>query len=292
VTITFRILLKPDATEAASRVPALAERLNLKAVVLDLAHDDPKFHLLLEVTRHTRGAWLNPYMTFTAAELAAAKFLQLDCRGKIVRETPADNDHNRASVDGMGFHSAGGRRLPIKLLDQIALTKIPLAPNTIGCATDWTPEFIVSRAVADAFREEALTGFDVRPVIDAKARRPHADFFLLHSSSIMPDAQRDPTTIDQRATDNPGWRELGVLTYDLSGREKLCDFNRTAEDWSNSHLPLWIVSQRVREVVSRRRFKGWGYRPVLEKGTPQHQEYTRLWAEAFERVSANPRHHF
>lgn len=170
--------------------------------------------------KFTSGAWLNPYMTFTAAEVAAARFLQLQCRGKI------------------------------------------------------------------------LNDFELKPVLDAKAGRPHADFFLLHSPSIMPEAERDATTIDQRETDAGGWRELGALTYNLTGREPLHDFNRTAENWASNHLPFWIVSQRVPEVVTRRRFKGWGYLPVLEKGTPLHAAYTRLWEGALERVAANPRNFF
>ena len=292
MTITFRILLKPDASEALARDPVLGRVLDLSAVVLDLAHDDPKFHRLLEVTRYTHGAWLNPFMTFTAAETASARFLQLQCRGKILNETPKDNEQNRAIVDGHGFQPTRGKLLTIKLLDRIAITKIAIAPNAIGCATHWTPEFIVPRAVTVAFREEGLTGFEVRPVIDAKAGRPHADFFLLYSPSIMPEAERDATTIDQRETDAGGWRELGALTYSFTGKEKLHDFNRTAENWGSNHLPFWIVSRRVREVVTRRRFKGWGYLPVLEKGTPLHQAYTRLWAEALERIAVNPRNFF
>jgi len=285
--ITFAVLLRPDARQALERNSTLAA-----TIVVHLGADDARLHQLLEITRHTSGLWLNPSMTFTSAELAEARFLQLDCRGKIVNETAADNTYNRATVDRGDFHSTGGRLLPIKLVDSIALTKIKIAPNAIGCATHWTPEFIVPRGVADAFREEGLTGFELRPVLDSKTRQPHPDFFLLYSTSIMPDAERDATTIDQSATDNPGWRELGVLTYDFTGWEACCDFNRTAENWSNSHLPFWIVSQRVREVVVRRGFKGWGYRPVLEKGTPLHETYMRLWRDILDRVSVNPRNIF
>jgi hypothetical protein len=292
VKITFRITLTPDAGEAIARDPALAAQLDLAAVVIELDHDDERFHRLLEVTRRTSGAWLNPYMTFTAAEQAAAKYLQLQCRGKILNETPKDSEQNREIVDGLGFQPVRGRLLTIKLVDRLAITKMPLAPNAIGCATHWTPEFIVPRAVADVFTGEGLTGFELKPVLDAKAGRPHPDFFLLYSASIMPEAGRDQTTIDQRETDAGGWRELGALTYDLAGAAKIQDFNRTAENWSSNHLPFWIVSQRVREVMAKRRFKGWGYLPVLEKGSPLHREYTRMWAEALERVSANPRNHF
>jgi len=294
VTLTFRVVLKRDAREALARDPALAGELDPSALVLELDADDPRLHRLLETTRHTAGVWLNPIMTFTSAELAAVKFLQVDCRGKIVRETSADNEANRSIVDRLAFHSERGRVLPIKLLDRITLTKVPLAPNAIGCATDWTLEFIVPRAVADVFRDEGLTGFELRPVVDAKGRE-HDDFFLLYSSSIMPDAQRDATTLDQRHTDAPGWRELGVLTYEFSGPPEggpLRDFNRTAENWASNNLPLWIVSQRVRDVVARRGLKGWGYRPVLERGTALHQTYLRLWSDALERVAVNPRNTF
>ena len=82
------------------------------------------------------------------------------------------------------------------------------------------------------------------------------------------------------------------MTYHLDGGAHLCDFNRTAENWSSNHLPLLIVSQRVRDVMTRRGFKGWGYRPVLERGTPLHQTYLRLWSEALERVGINARNRF
>jgi hypothetical protein len=161
----------------------------------------------------------------------------------------------------------------------------------VGCATHWTPDFVVPRAVADAFAQEGLTGFELKPVLDAKAGRPHADFFLLYSSSIMPEAERGATGVDVRNSEG-GWRELGAITYHFTGKEKLLDFNRTAENFGSNHLPFWIVSQRVREVMTKRKFKGWGYQPVLEKGTPLHQEHTRLWAEALQRISVNPRNFF
>ena len=287
--ITFRIVLKPDASAAVARDPALAEGIDLTAVAVELDHDDPRFHRLLQVTRHTQGGWFNPYMSFTAAEISAAKFLQLDCRGKILDETSADSDQNRQIVGGCAFHRAGERALPIRLIDRIALTKVAIAPNAVGCATHWMPEFVLPRAIADAFREDGLTGFETRPVMNSKAGQPHADFFLLYSSSIMPEAERDVTTLDQRATDNPAWRELGALSYQFDGGEEPRDFNRTAENWSNHHLPLWIVSQRVREVVTRRKFKGWAYRPVLEKGSPLHAEYLAMWTAAVDRIRENPR---
>lgn len=288
--ITFRITLGRDASDAVARDAALAETIDVSAVVVELDHDDPRFHRLLEVTRRTSGSWLNPYMTFTAAETAAARVLQLQCRGKILNETPRDSDQNIEIVDGLGFQTRG-KRLPIKLLDRIAITKIGIAPTAVGCATHWAPEYVVPRAVADAFREEGLTGFELKPVIDSKAGRPHGDFFLLYSSSIMPAAERGATAVDQGDAES-GWRELGAITYQFTGKERLQDFNRTAENFGSNHLPFWIVSQRVREVMARRKFKGWGFMPVLEKGTPLHAEYTRLWEEALQRINANPRNHF
>jgi hypothetical protein len=292
VTITLRIALKPDARAALARDPALAAALDSSAVVIELHADDPRFHRLLELTRHTTGAWLNPVMTFSAAEMAQARFFQLECRGKIVRETRTDNDVNRARIEELGFHRAGERALPITLIDRVALSKIALAPNAVGCATDWMSEFVVPRGVMDVFAREGLTGAEGHPVIDAKTRQPHADFFLLYAASIMPDAQRDLTTIDQRATDTGGWRELGCLTYALTGREELFDFNRTAEDWSNNHLPLWVVSARVREVFQANRLKGWAFRPVLETGTPLHNTYLEAWTALFERIAINPHNRF
>ncbi|HEX6164559.1 MAG TPA: hypothetical protein VFZ31_14410, partial [Vicinamibacterales bacterium] len=140
--------------------------------------------------------------------------------------------------------------------------------------------------------DEGLTGFECRPLLDAKTGRPHADFFLLYSGSVMPEAERGPTMIDQRTTDAGGWRELGALTYDFDARPLPADFNRTAENLGSNHLPFWIVSQRVRTVMKQRGFKGWGYLPVVEKGSPLHAEYTTMWQEALDRIAVNPRNVF
>ena len=154
---------------------------------------------------------------------------------------------------------------------------------------EWTAEFIIGSAVARAFEDEGFTGYSLRPVWNPKTVEEHKDVFQLYSEAIMPPAQLDLTT---PPADGGGVRQLGCLVCQIDAGAQLPDFNRTAEDWSSNSMPLWVVSQRVRNCFRRNKFRGWAFRPVVEAGSELHGEYLTMWQDVFERVSTNPRNFF
>ena len=292
--INLRILCQKDAIAALARDPEISRACDLKAIVFDLDADDPLFDRFLELTRDTSGCWMNPVMAFTPAEMAQARFFQLECR-KLVREGPGDYEVNIARLRELPFIETGPFR--IKLLDRIALSRASLRPNEVACAGDWTAEFIVSRGVARVFEQAGLTGFSLRPVIAPKSGKELEDVFLLYTGSLLPLAELDLTTpfVPGGGEECQGsYTQLACLTYDFrSAAPPAVDFFRTAEAWSSNHMPFWVISERVREVFVRWKLRGWAFRPVLEKGTDLHAAYTAKWRELMDRISAsNRQHHF
>lgn len=288
--IVLRILCSKDALAVLARDPEVTGACDSN--VLDLDAGSPVFARILDLTKATSGCWFNPRMEFTRAELARARFFQLECR-KLVREGPGDYDLNIARLRSLPFvHTGPGAE--IRLLDRLALRGASLKPNEVACAGDWTAEFIVSREVGRIFGKEGLAGFSLRSVFDTKTGKDHEGLFQLYTESLMPRAELDPTT--PAFPDSPGkekHRQLACLTYDFQGNEPSSDFNRTAEAWSSNDMPVWIVTSRVRECFERNMLRGWAFRPVLEKGTDLHAAYVDMWRDLLARIAAsNPRHFF
>jgi len=294
MTITLRIFVDEDAAAALVRDSSFAGAIDQSGTTIELDAADPSFRRLLDLTKDTPGARLKPVMHFSAQEMAHARYFQLECRGRIVRESALDYELNRARLDASGVVRAGDRRLGIKLIDRIALSRISLPPAMIGCASEWMGEFVLGRGIVETFRAEALRGFDVRPLFNPLADADHPDYFQLYTEHIMPAAELDATTLgmERESPEDGGWRELGCLTYDFSTGEPPADFNRTAENWSNTFTPLWIVSARVRDAFERHGLRGWAFRPILEKSTPLHEQYVRAWDDLLECVRVNPRNRF
>ena len=289
MTITLRIAPRADAWAAVLRDPQLVRAVDPTGTIVEIDTSDPLLDRFLELTRHTAGSFFNPVMTFTPAELSQARYVQADCRGKIVRESARDYEANRARLDALDFHHVDGGPLRIKIIDRLTFSKIDIPANAIGCAGDWMAEFIVGAAVASALRAASLSGYELRPVYHPKTGEAHPEFFHLYTKAIMPPAQLDATTIPLN-TETRGWRELGCLSYSVSGQ--LEDLNRTAENFSNNYMPLWVVSARVRACVLAAKLKGWAFRPVLEPGTPLHEAYRTLWSDLLSRTAVNPRNRF
>lgn len=259
----------------------------------DFDATSPAFDRLLEVSKTRGGCWFNPWMEFTAQELAQSRFFQLECRGKVIREKGGDHDLNIARLRSLPFITAGpGAK--IRLLDRIALRGASVGPNQVACASEWMAEFVVSREVGRIFESEGLTGFTLRPVFDSKTRADYDTLFQLYTDHIMPRALVDATTPAHRGQPDPEERhELGCLAYDFGGNPPTADFHRTAEAWSNNDMPVWIVTARARECFERHKLRGWAFRPVLEAGTTLYLTYKQLWEDLFARVArSNPGHFF
>ena len=258
----------------------------------DFDASSPAFDRLLEVSKTGRGCWFNPWMDFTAEELAQSRFFQLECRGKVIKEKGGDYDLNIARLRSRPFITAGpGAK--IRLLDRIALRGASVGPNQVACASDWMAEFVVSQEVGRIFESEGLTGFTLRPVFDSKTKADHETLFQLYTDHIMPRALVDAPTPAIRQTDPEDRRQIGCLTYDFGGNPPTVDFHRTAEAWSNNDMPVWIVTARARECFQRHKMRGWAFRPVLEASTALYLTYKQLWDNLFARVAgSNPGHHF
>ena len=258
---------------------------------LDLDADSPAFDRLLEVSKTRSRCWFNPWMEFTASELARSRFFQLECR-RLVREGRGDYEQNIARLRSLRFitNEDGGR---IRLMDTITLRDAQLKPNQVACAGDWMAEFILSQGVADIFAREGLTGYALRPVFDSKRRREYDDLFQLYTDRLMPPASIDATTpIHPDEVERGHRRQLACLSYEFHGDPPASDFNRTAEAWSSNDMPVWIVTARVRECFERHKLRGWAFRPVLEVGSDLHATYTTMWADLFARVAASHPQHF
>ena len=190
-------------------------------------------------------------------------------------EAERDSDMNLARIQACDFYRTAGRRLRIKLIDRIVLSRVALKPDTVAGVGEWLAEFIVGRAAAEAFGAAQLTGYTLRPIFQTRSGRPYQDYSHLHSESIMPGVRFDVTTpiVENDPPDEGGRQQLGCLTYSLRGDETICDFNRTAEDWSSNWQPVWVVTARVRKCILHHKVKGWVFRPVLDEGSALQQHY-------------------
>lgn len=290
--INLRVLCQRDAVAALARDRTMATSSDLDAVVFELDSDNPLFDRFLELTTSTSGCWLNPVMTFSPAEMAAARHFQLEGR-KLVREGPGDYEVNIARLRALPFIKTGPFR--IRLLDAVSLSRASLKPTEVACAADWMAEFIVSRAVGNIFKTEGLRGFSLRPVLAPKSGKQHEEVTLLYTTHLMPLATLDLTTpVFEDRGEEGGHRQLACLAYDFgTSLRPESDFCRTAENWSSNHMPVWVVSARVREVFLRHKLRGWAFRPVMETGTALYAAYRDKWQVLMGRVAAcNPRHHF
>lgn len=286
--ILLRVLFQDDARRALLEQGVFPSS-ELDAVVLELDSESNELDHFLEATRDASGSWFNPIMKFTKKELDGANFFQLECR-KALAENEQDYERNSKRLDQLKpIETSAGRK--IKLLDRIALSKVSnLKPNMVAGVDQWTAEFVVGSAAAQAFESEGFTGYSLRPVVNSRTGEAHTEIKQLYTDSLMPAAELNRTT---PPSDEGGVRQLGCLVYDADLQSlDLADFNRTAEDWSSNSMPLWVVTARVRACFTGHKLKGWAFRPVLETGTDLHQTYQQLWERLLERVSVNPRNFF
>jgi len=280
-------LTQPDAKRPLLETGEFSED-ELRSPVLELDAASARLPVLLESTKSLSGSWFNPVVAFTRQELDRADYFQLECR-KTLGESPPDMEWNERHIESLEpIRTAAGT--DIYLPRRIALSKVhALKPNMVACVGQSMPEFVVHDDVGAAFTAAGFDGFSLRPVYDSRTQGAQAGVRQLYSNSILPPAVLDRTT---PPGDGGSLRQLGCLVYAELDADAVTDFNRTAEGWAAGYLPLWVVSARVRELFLRSRFRGWGFRPVLAKGSEMHAEYLRLWERLFAQVAINPRNFF
>jgi hypothetical protein len=283
--------------------------------IFDLDATSERFTQYLELTRNEKqGTWFNPWMEFEEEELDQCDFLQPVCRGPVFAETDADYNQTREWLDAATKIEVI-RGVEVDLLRRVCVKERKLRPNTIAGVLQWTPDFILPTEVVHIFKKAKLTGFAVREVFNRKAKTPFQDYHLLYSEQFMPAATcvvfpPESIPLEERFKDEfksvgitrSRARELeqldmeehrlyGCLCYESLNRKELKDFNRTAEPWASNDFPLWVVSQRVREVFREHKLKGWIFEPVLTMNSELYEEHSRLWERFVGAIQINRANH-
>ncbi len=149
--------------------------------------DDPALPKILRSGDSTSGFWVSAESVFTAAELREFSHFEVICR-KLNRETDEDYDWNMAACLRAPLTDRGGDS-PIRLATGFSLSRIAMKPNMIGAIGDWTGEYVVGSAVADAFKSNDFSGVAFLPVRNPKTDAPHAGFFQIYSESVLEPAE-------------------------------------------------------------------------------------------------------
>jgi hypothetical protein len=281
-----------DVKSVLAKDKEASSALDLKELVNEIDSEDKLLDRILLITKNTSGIWFNPIMLFSKSEINQARYFQLECR-KVVNESGPDYEINASRLKQMKLVNTVGH-CKIKLLDQVALSKISLKPNMVGGVDQWTTEFIITSAVAKAFKNEQLSGLNLKPVYDPKTGKHYAEYFQLYTSKILPPVVRDATMLglEELIPEEGGLRELGCLTYDFSESFPIFDFNRTSENFGSNYMPLWVVSASTRNCFLRNRLRGWSFRPVFEKGSELYNVYITKWMSLLNRMTINPLNRF
>ena len=279
--------------------------------IFDLDAASDRFTQYLELTQNQKeGTGFNPWMEFTEEELDQCEFLQPVCRGPVFAETDADYNQTQEWLDAASeFEAIHG--VKVDLLKRVCVKDRKLKPNVIAGVLQWTPDFILPTEIVNIFKQSELKGFSVREVFNRKAQLPFQDYHLLYSEHFMPAATRvvippesislyeqfqdefekvgiSPTRageLDQQDKENLSL--YGCLCYANLNRKNLKDFNRTAEPWASNGFPLWVVSQRVRDIYREHKLKGWIFEPVLEEGSELYEEHSTLWKSFVGAIQVN-----
>ena len=249
--------------------------------------DSDEFEHFLDITRDMlEGCWFQSLMQFNKDEVAHVNMFQLDCRGKLLKETRSDEEFNLQNLHNTEMLTID-EHIKIKLVNRISLSKIDLQQNMIG-GTTLLEEFVISDFVLKIFNEAGLSGFSTIPIYNPKSKSNYDNFFQLYTESIMPLSELNISTIVREEDGgNYFFRELGCLTYKLKGNDLVNDFNRTAENWASNNMPIWIVTSKTKKCYDENKLKGWYFRPVLQKDTPLYLEYIEKWEDLFKRVNVN-----
>ncbi len=288
----LRVTCPGDAIQMLSQDKEVADAFDLSFGPIETDSEDAILDRILDITQNSSGLWFNPIMTFTKKEIDKARFFQLECR-KTVHETDRDYELNSSRLAKRPFiHTTD--QCKIKLIDEVALSRIKLKPNMVAGVDEWTAEFIITSTVAGCFEKEKLSGLALKPVLNPKTGAYHDEFHMLYTESIMPPVEYDRTIqrLEKEIHEEGGFRNLGCLTYDFEKTVPDADFNRTSENFSSNFMPIWVVSARVRECFARNKLRGWAFRPVLEKGSKLQSTYLEKWQSLFERISINPQNIF
>ena len=217
-------------------------------------------------------------LQFPAREIAAASHLEVVCR-KTIGQSDAESRATLADYESDPLHATASR-WQVRLPRRMFLGKA-VPPETIAHVDQYTGEYVLGSAAAEALRSSGLTGWELQPVLHWKTLQPQAHVGMhLTTRELLPPALSCASTFETLA-DGPGApgtpRRYGALSYARGALEASADFARTAEPWCEWSTPQWVVRQGVRSWYENAGLRGWAFRPVLEEGTPLQREHEERW---------------
>jgi hypothetical protein len=245
---------------------------------------DARGPLLARVLAHARAegeaASFLRDLQFAPAEIAGASHLEVVCRktaGQSDAETRATLEDYRAAA-----LRATASRWPVRLPQRVFLGQ-PVPEDTIAHVDQYTGEYVLGTAAAQALRASGLTGWRLAPVLHWKTREPLAGLAEHVTTEALLPAALTGAGVYETADDGPGRpttpRRRGALTYAAGALDASPDFARTAEPWCDWATPQWIVRQRVRAWYEGHSLRGWAFWPVLVEGTALHREHEQRWTD-------------
>ncbi len=226
-------------------------------------------------------------LQFSAREIAAASHLGVVCR-KTIGQSDAESRATLADYDADALHATAAR-WQVRLPRRMFLGK-PVPPETIAHVDQYTGEYVLGSAAAQALRSSGLTGWELQPVLHWKTLEPQPQVGMhLTTRALLPPALECASTFETfddgpKATGTP--RRFGALSYARGALEASPDFARTAEPWCEWSTPQWVVRQRVRSWYEDAGLRGWAFHPVLEEGTPLQREHEERWAALLAQLRA------
>lgn len=217
-------------------------------------------------------------LRFTAKEIAQAP--RLEVRTKVtIGQSPAAAEATHAAYAEESLVETGSG-WPVRLPQRIFLSKPPAA-GTIAHVDQWTGEYVMDNATADALRATRLTGWELAPVWKPKTRTAEPAFGQhLRTQALLPPALHTYSAfraIPCGPRQTP--RRHGLIGYSAAALAGAPDFARTAEPWEAWDIPEWTVSQAVRGFYEANGLRGWAFWPVLQEGTALFDEHEALWEE-------------
>lgn len=197
-----------------------------------------------------------------------------------VGQSRADSKATMAAYHQDSLHATASR-WQVRLPQRIYLSK-PVAGSAITHVDQWTGEYVLGTQAAQALRDSDLTGFELRPVLHHKPETPADAAEHLVARELLPAALEDRTTFETfddgpRQPSTP--RRYGLLTYPAGALAASPDLARTAEPWGAWRTPVWVVSQRTRQLFENAQIRGWKFQPVLQADSRLHREHSQRWED-------------
>lgn len=125
---------------------------------------DPRLPRISAAGDSAAGNWVSAEAVLSRRELKAATHFEAVCRF-LIRETDRDREANMATVTLTPVTQAGGFEA-VRLTRGFVLSRIRMKPNVIGLVGDWTGEYVVGAALAQALSAAGCSGYTLLPVTD------------------------------------------------------------------------------------------------------------------------------